>query len=289
MTDKTESLIITNRLRLLESEYRSNPIGTIKSILGTDINIIKIQEMNYIDNGYIVINIIYKLFKFNPLKLYFIEKKKLKPLEQSTNKYMTEVNGTPILITISNLFAKHFNKSEYYPIYIRKTINTSNLPYNHYGLIQSLPLNSYSSISNFEHKRYLCNYQEAYEHIRELFAEKDKKFTNKLNKSDSTDKYSKLFNNTIFASIINNYKRINSISEIDTKHSNIAYIVNINQIIPDMNGVVIVSFERDDLFDVLYIPVRQYMITKEDWSKIISFMYNDYVNYTNFIKYCSFE
>lgn len=276
--------LTTYRLHVLESEYRSNPARLIYSMLGNDIKIKNVEEQNYYENGYLIVDVTFVKSLFNPIKLYFAEKSKLKPLELNTNKYIAEINKTPVCITVPRVFAEKFKNTKYYPIKIRKIMN--NPQYKYYGIIQDSPMNNYASIINYTDKKFLSAGADF-----EAFTASDRPYEKKYKKDISTqeEQYKSIINGTIFT--LNTVKKVKKFSEIDIHDENTGYVIDVNELKPELAkghlyGAVFCIKNRN-VFDVMFIPAKQYIFTINDYRCLLSFLYNEFKNYERFNKFLS--
>ena len=141
------------RIKLPSLIYYKNKTDAIKTLLGTDIIIKSIKELDIIINNYVIVDVMYTNLQFDPDKLYYIKSSDIKPFTINSNKKIAMINNIPILLTIP---AK-FNDYKVLPMNIYKCLqnNQENTIYNYYGKINANPLHSY--VSNISYPNMIIN------------------------------------------------------------------------------------------------------------------------------------
>ena len=136
---REEGFVQRARLKILEGIYHRDKYAAVKSYIGTDANVLSITPLNYVIDGYTLVDVTYTSLLFDPTKIYYVPKESLKLMDvNQKNKFITEVNGIPVAITI----LERYKNLNILPIYIRKTIDKNNDGlYSYYGLIQQYPTN----------------------------------------------------------------------------------------------------------------------------------------------------
>ena len=262
------------RLKILEGIYHRDKYAAVKSYIGTDANVLSITPLNIIMDNYIIVDVVYTSLLFDPTKIYYVPKESMKLLDiNQKNKFITEVNGTPVAITV----LERYKNLNVFPIKIYKTLdkNNENL-YSYYGLIQQFPTNEYSSIISFPERILNVQMKVPEKLVDELAADKRPKFSTEEQQNDYRNVITKLSYN----STINNVVRAKSINDIEN-HNNIGYIIDVNDLKPNIHGIVY-CIQKRNIFDVLIIPDNNYTLTEAALKTLKSFMYSEYLEYMKF-------
>ena len=262
------------RLKILEGIYHRDKYAAVKSYVGTDANVLSITPLNIIMDNYIIVDVVYTSLLFDPTKIYYVPKESMKLLDiNQKNKFITEVNGTPVAITV----LERYKNLNVFPIKIYKTLdkNNENL-YSYYGLIQQYPTSEYSSIISFPERILNVQMKVPKKLVDELAEDKRPKFSTEEQQNDYRNVITKLSYN----STINNVVRAKSINDIEN-HNNIGYIIDVNDLKPNIHGIVY-CIQKRNVFDVLIIPDNNYTLTEAALKTLKSFMYSEYLEYVKF-------
>lgn len=264
------------RLHVLYDDYSYNPTKTIQSFIGNDAEIIKVSENGIVSDGYVVIDVEYKVLDLDPTKIYFIKFGDCRKINVGrNNNYIVKVDGINVCI---NIRKQNMDKDKYIPIMINPTTPDSRDGelYKYYGQILNTPFH-YCDSQTFSHDHELKTLEECNKCNTDkvLFTEEQIKAS-----------YNKVIGSLPFnsrTSIIasNNIKRINSVSEVGKDKY---YIIDIRKLKPETGLINIVEY-REHPWDCLYVPMANYKLNEKKYRNLLTFMYNDYINYTKWLEY----
>ena len=268
------SITQNKRLHILYDDYSINPTKTILSFIGTDAEIIKITENSIISDGYMVVDVEYKVLDLDQTNIYYIKFGDCRKINMKKEHcYIANIDGINVCLNIRN---QNLTKDSLLPITINPVIPTTReqTMYKYYGFIIDSPFH-YCNSQMFSFNHELKTLDEC------LKCSKDKKiFSDDKIKMSYTEVIGKLPFNARSSSIeASNIKHINSIDEVgDDKY----YIIDIRKLNTDIGLISAVKY-REHPWDVLYIPISNYKITKRKYNNMISYMYADYQHYIKWI------
>ena len=270
----TDGFVQRKRLKILEAIYHRDKYAAVKSYIGTDANVISIIPLNYVIDNYIIVDVIYTSLLFDPTKIYYIKRDSLKLIDvNQKNKFITEVNGTPVAITV----LERYKNLETLPIYIRKTLDKSNEGlYSYYGLIQQSPTNEYCSIISLPEHIADVQMNVPAKLIDELPPNKRPKYT----EEEQMAQYKAVVTKLSYNDSIDDVVRAKSINDVENR-PNLGYIIDVNELKPNLHGVVY-CIQKRNIFDVLVIPSNNHMITEASLATLKAFMYKEYIEYKAF-------
>ena len=262
------------RLKILSVVYYRDKYAAVKSYIGADANVISIKPLNYIIDNYIIVDVEYISIKFDPMKIYYVNKNDLKLLDVNRkDKYICEIEGIPVSVT---LLPMHRNM-DILPITIHSTTNKSeNDLYRYYSVIQRYPTSEYNTIISMPDKHINVNV----EYPSELKDELDQANRPKFTEEEMVNEYKKMVSKLTYNLSITDVIRAKNINEVKAADS-IGYIIDVNDLRPGLHCIVICSQKRN-IFDVLVIPNNNYVLTEESLNSLKSFMYAEYLNYKTF-------
>ena len=269
-----DGFVQRKRLKILEAIYHRDKYAAVKSYVGTDANVISIVPLNYVIDNYIIVDVVYTSLLFDPTKIYYIKRDSLKLIDvNQKNKFITEVNGTPVAITV----LERYKNLDVLPIYIRKTLDKSNEGlYSYYGLIQQTPTNEYCSIISLpEHIADVC-LSVPNKLVDELSAAKRPKYSDE----EQMAQYKAVVTKLSYNDSIDDVVRARSINDIENR-PNLGYIIDVNELKPNIHGVVY-CIQKRNIFDVLIIPSNNHMITEASLATLKAFMFKEYIEYKEF-------
>lgn len=269
-----EGFVQHTRLKILEGIYHRDKYAAVKSYIGTDANVLSITPLNYIIDGYTLVDVTYTSLLFDPTKIYYIPKESLKLIDiNQKNKFITEVNGIPVAITI----LERYKNLNILPIYIRKTLDKSNEGlYSYYGLIQQYPTNEYCSIISLPEHIANVRMDVPPKLVDELPFDKRPKFTDE----EQMAQYKAVVTKLSYNDSIDDVVRAKSINDIENS-LNLGYIINVNDLKPNIHGIVY-CIQKRNIFDVLVIPSNNNVITEANLATLKAFMYKEYIEYKRF-------
>lgn len=272
--ERKEGYIQRTRLKILEGIYHRDKYAAVKSYIGTDANVLSITPLNYIIDGYMLVDVTYTSLSFDPTKIYYVPKDTLKLIDvNQKNKFITEVNGIPVSITILGRY-KDLNVL---PIYIRKTLDKNdNSLYSYYGIIQPYPTNEYCSIISLPEHIADVRMELPSKLIDELPSDKRPKFTNE----EQMAQYKAVVTKLSYNDTIDDVVRAKSINDIQNR-PNLGYIIDVNDLKPNLHGIVY-CIQKRNIFDVLIIPSNNHIITEANLNTLKAFMYKEYIEYKRF-------
>lgn len=312
----TEAFKQTARLKIPEYVYSHDKYTAVKSYIGSDAEVIDIIPLNYIIDGYIIVDVIYISLLFNPLKIYYVERNSLKLYDvNEKNKFITEIpvnkipretnfNGkgnnfetkimknsssTTEIVEKPEVPEKTNDKNKisvsitildgnkFNQVIPIKIFKTlTNKLYPYYGLVQSYPMNEYCSLISFPEYRFITKMDVPEKLIDELDKNLKPKFSTETQLQNYKNIVTKLSYNTIISDII----FVKKFSEIDI-NKNSSFVVDINEIPANINAVIYCIVKRN-IFDVLIIPDKKHLFTEDDLTNLKSFMYFEYQNYLEY-------
>lgn len=270
----TDGFIQRKRLKILEAIYHRDKYAAVKSYIGTDANILSIIPLNYIIDNYIIIDVVYTSLLFDPTKLYYIKRDSLKLIDvNQKNKFITEVNGIPVAVTV----LERYKNLETLPIYIRKTLDKSNEGlYSYYGLIQQLPTNEYCSIISLPEHIADVQLSVPSKLVDELPSNKRPKYT----EEEQMAQYKAVVTKLSYNDSIDDVVHAKSINDIENR-PNRGYIIDVNELKPNIHGIVY-CIQKRNIFDVLIIPSNNHIITEASLATLKAFMFKEYGEYKTF-------
>jgi hypothetical protein len=270
----TDGFIQRKRLKILEAIYHRDKYAAVKSYIGTDANVISIIPLNYIIDNYIIIDVVYTSLLFDPTKLYYIKRDSLKLIDvNQKNKFITEVNGIPVAVTV----LERYKNLETLPIYIRKTLDKSNEGlYSYYGLIQQLPTNEYCSIISLP--EHIADVQLSVPNklVDELSPNKRPKYS----EEEQMAQYKAVVTKLSYNDSIDDVVHAKSINDIENR-PNRGYIIDVNELKSNIHGIVY-CIQKRNIFDVLIIPSNNHIITEASLATLKAFMFKEYGEYKTF-------
>ena len=271
---REESFVQRARLKILEGIYHRDKYAAVKSYIGTDANVLSITPLNYVIDGYTVVDVIYTSLLFDPTKIYYIPKESLKLMDvNQKNKFITEVNGIPVAITI----LERYKNLNILPIYIRKTLDKNNEGlYSYYGLVQQYPTNEYCSIISLPEHIANVRMEVPSKLVDELPFDKRPKFTDE----EQMAQYKAVVTKLSYNDSIDDVVRAKTINDIENR-LNLGYIINVNDLKPNIHCIVY-CIQKRNIFDVLVIPSNNNIITEANLSTLKAFMYKEYLEYKRF-------
>ena len=269
-----EGFVQRTRLKILEGIYHRDKYAAVKSYIGTDANVLSITPLNYVIDGYTLVDVTYTSLLFDPTKIYYVPKESLKLIDvNQKNKFITEVNGIPVAITI----LERYKNLNILPIYIRKTLDKNNEGlYSYYGLIQQYPTNEYCSIISLPEHIANVRMEVPSKLVDELLSNKRPKFTDE----EQMAQYKAVVTKLSYNDSINDVVRAKSINDIENR-LNLGYIIDVNDLKPNIHGIVY-CIQKRNIFDVLVIPSNNNVLTEANLSTLKAFMYKEYLEYKRF-------
>ena len=270
----SDGFVQRKRLKILEAIYHRDKYAAVKSYIGTDANVLSIIPLNYVIDNYIIVDVVYTSLLFDPTKIYYVKRDSLKLIDvNQKNKFITEVNGTPVAITV----LERYKNLETLPIYIRKTLDKSNEGlYSYYGLIQQSPTNEYCSIISLPEHIADVQMNVPAKLVDELSPNKRPKYT----EEEQMAQYKAVVTKLSYNDSIDDVVRAKSINDVENR-PNLGYIIDVNELKPNLHCVVY-CIQKRNIFDVLVIPSNNHMITEASLATLKAFMYKEYVEYKTF-------
>lgn len=264
------------RLHVLYDDYSYNPTRTIQSFIGNDAEIIKVNENGIISDGYVVVDVEYKVLDLDPTKTYYIKFGDCRKINmKKDNCYIVKVDDINVCV---NIRKPNIDKDKYIPIIVNAIIPNSrdSVLYKYYGQITDSPFH-YCNSQMFSHNHELKTLDECNK------CNTDKSlFTDEQVKASYNDVIGKLpFNSRTAIIASNNIKRINSINEVGKDKY---YIIDIRKLKTNTGLINVVKY-REHPWDCLYVPMSNYKLDERKYSNLLTFMYNDYINYTKWVEY----
>lgn len=274
-TDRpTNGFIQRKRLKILEAIYQRDKYAAVKSYIGTDANVLSIVPLNYVTDNYTLVDVTYTSLLFDPTKIYYIKRDTLKLIDvNQKNKFITEVNGIPVAITV----LERYKNLETLPIYIRKTLDKNNEgSYSYYGLIQQYPTNEYCSIISLPEHIADVRMNVPDKLIDELPSAKRPKYS----EDEQMAQYKSVVTKLSYNDSIDDVVHAKSINDIQNR-PNLGYIIDVNELKTNVHGIVY-CIQKRNIFDVLVIPSNNHMITEASLATLKAFMYREYLEYLEF-------
>ena len=272
--DRNNGFVQRARLKILEGIYHRDKYAAVKSYIGTDANVLSITPLNYIIDGYTLVDVTYTSLLFDPTKIYYVSKDSLKLIDvNQKNKFITEVNGIPVAITI----LERYKNLNILPIYIRKTLDKNNDGlYSYYGLVQQYPTNEYCSIISLPEHIADVRMELPSKLVDELPSAKRPKFSDE----EQMTQYKAVVTKLSYNDSIDDVVRAKSVNDIENRQ-NIGYIIDVNDLKPNLHGIVY-CIQKRNIFDVLVIPSNNNVITEASLLTLKAFMYKEYLEYKRF-------
>lgn len=290
--------IRSKRLKLIQDDFDTDPIKTIQSFIGNDAEIIDYTLNDIYFDNYIAVDVRYKQLQIDPCKTYYVNTfKRLNMTKQ--NMFITVVNGSNVCVTaIDPKDKERIDKNKFIAIEIKPIIqSTRSIPYNYYGTIRHTPFHNCNSEmfrfitaqrnSSFQQTQFASNAQtNAQTNAQRNAAIKTVKLFDEDQIASSYNDLIRIFNiRTSFQEQETAvFLRKQTIAECKDPHK--LYIININNINDDEEfaGYITASAYREQPFDVLFIPIIDYRITKIKLQNLKNFMQNDYQNYLQWLE-----
>lgn len=272
--------IYHKRLKVLQHDFVINPTKTIQSFIGSDANIVKYNVNNiYIDN-YLIVDVDYTKLDFDILKIYYVMFKDCKLLNiKQSNTYICTIDGFNICVIINN---KPDDENTWLAINIKPTIPTQRGEtfYKYYGVIINTPFHSANSqIFNFNHDLSVLKSTDLTKLNTDIVLFNE----NVIQKSYDELNNMFTYKSTLQALTSQELIRINTLDEGVDKNK--LYIIDIRDIKEPEHykGFLACSQYRERPWDVLYINIPNYTITKTKLNYLKWFMLNDYNNYIEWL------
>lgn len=269
------SISQTKRLHILYDDYSINPMKTIQTFIGNDAEIIKTTENGIISDGYIVVDVEYKVLELDQTKIYYIRFGDCRKINIKKDFcYIVQVDGINVCL---NIRRKNLTEDTWLPIMINPVIPNSREQtlYKYYGQVVDSPFH-YCNSQMFTFNHELATLEEC-----NKCEEKKTLFTADQTKLSYSEVIGKLpFNARAVIVDINNIKRINSIDEVGNDKY---YIIDIRKVKTHFGLLSAVKY-RERPWDVLYIPLPNYKLTDRKYKNMLTYMYNDYKNYKEWLE-----
>ena len=271
------SITQSKRLHILYDDYSINPTKTIQSFIGMDAEIINIKENSIVSDGYIVVDVDYKVMDLDPTKIYFIKFGDCRKINmKKDNCYIVTIDGINVCVNVRKL--QGLTDESMVPVHINPVIPTSREQtlYKYYGQIVDTPFHNANSQS-FSYNHELVTLEDCQKCDQDEVI-----FTTEQIKLSYDETIGKLpFNARATVVDTNNIKRIKSTNDVDNDKY---YIIDIRKV-DTQTGLLCAVKYREHPWDVLYIPLPNYKITKRKYQNLLTYMYYDYQNYTKWLEY----
>lgn len=222
----------------------------IKSLLGNEVEIIKIQEQSLLlNNNKIIVDVWFNKIYISPIKTYYINKKDLKQSGDYKDLYIFEINKKPVLLRLNKL--QYQKTKDEIPVHIRPLNGNNKNYYHYYAEYQKIPLHGYTTIIKNK-----FNIPSVDVNIDEI--DKKHSFTEIYNEKETIENYKNelSLNNGIkdTLGIINNIKLIKNFEETKNSPISVGYVFD-HKILPkdNINGhILIIPNRKTDL--IFYYP-----------------------------------
>lgn len=242
----------------------------IKSLLGNEIDIIKIEEQSIIlPNNKCIVDVWYNKLYISPIKTYYINKKDMKSYGDYTDLYIIEIDKQPVLLRMNN--EQYHKTKDRIPISIVPLVNNNKNFYHYFASYQKTPLHGYSTLLrnkfNFPSVDVSFEDKQTKNKVSELYTEKDtiENYKKEITKVEYND----------ILGVINNVKYIKSFDQTYNSSSNVGYVFK-SEILPndDINGhIIIIPNRTSDL--IFYYPNVSNMIYLDEIMFIKKFIIYD--------------
>lgn len=291
MSEKYEQF---KRLHVIYEDFIINPIKVIQSFIGIDAEIIDYKVNSIISDGYVVVDVRFKSLDLDPCKIYWTKFKDCKKLNsRKDDMFITTVNGCNICLNIVNPSEK--NAEDWIPFVVSQVLTTSKdiKLYNYYGNIIDSPFH-FASTNIFMYNRENNN-------IDYNKCDVDKKLEDDVDYDNCyicsyIDNFDNCYvSSAEFRSAIYNVKHFNTFEEVqndireDTtkKLYPTIYAFDIRTIgkIRDLHGIIYTTQKRETPWTCCYINITNAKITNMKIEYMKQFMYNDYLNYLEWLKH----
>lgn len=292
----SENFIQFKRLHILYEDFIISPIKVIQSFIGIDSEIIDYKVNSMVSDGYVVVDVRFKSLDLDPCKIYWTQFKDCKKMNaRKDNIFITTVNDCNICLNIND--ANDKKPTDWIPFIISQVLTTSKdvKMYNYYGNIVDTPFH-FASTSIFLFNRTdnkidynKCDtttpieeeidYDEQY--INGYVDNFDNCYANnmELKSSGYQVKHCKDFEEV--------QREIEKEKNTGKKNYPIIYVFDIRTItkIRDLRGIIYTTEKREQPWTCCYIPSINTKITNIKIEYLKQFMYNDYLNYIEWLKH----
>ena len=147
------SILQTKRLHILYDDYTTNPTKTIQSFIGMDAEIINVKENSIVSDGYIIVDVDYKVLDLDSTSIYYIKFGDCRKINmKKDNCYIVSVDGINVCL---NIRRPNLTADSIIPICINPVIptNREQTMYKYYGQIVDTPFhNANSQMFTYNHK-----------------------------------------------------------------------------------------------------------------------------------------
>lgn len=276
-----DSLVRKERLKIPYTIYSTNPNGSIRELLGQDINIKSVHVNSIItDDECYVIDVEYVNIKFNPFEVIFVDVSEIKPLIPNSTVYAVKINGCNVKIPITK-FQEYKSKV---PIHIHPTLNDNNSPdgqlpdtFSYFGKVVRRPMHDLCSPL-----RYPGHQATAFKTpmIQKLYPD-GYKMKKGYTMEETKEAYKAIIGQCNQLKAIDNVVIAKSFGEC--KFGTTGYVIEFNMIPTDryLNGIIMVQSKRIPNV-VLYYPTNVYMLYVEELESINNFLEMDEINALNY-------
>lgn len=271
------SIVQNKRLKILQSDFSTNPLKTIHSFIGNDAKIESYKVNNIYIDGYIIVDVVYSHLDINPCKIYWVKYGDCKPLNiKKTNACICTIDGWNVCVIINQTYPP----DTWIAMTIKPTISTQRgeVFYKYFGTIVDTPFHEANTqvfdntLKEVTEDLSKCNvdtvlFEEAV--IRKSYNDINNKFT---------------YKSTLQAMTSQEVIRINSLKEGVDKNK--LYVIDVRQItdIGEYKGYLSCAPYREHPWDVLFINIPNYQLTERKLNNLKSFMLNDYRNYVEWVE-----
>jgi len=273
----------TKRLRILQEDYDINPVKAISSLIGNDVEIIDYVLNDVYFDEYVIVDVKYRQLEINPTSIFFIKDyKQLNTKKQ--NIFIVNVKGFNVCLNIMDTTdLERVKTNKYLAIEVSPVISITrdNNLYRYYGIVKHTPFHSCNSeifIYSNEIDNDLSLPQKSNTNNVKLFSD------NLIAKSYAN--LNKVFSYRSSFQEMNDIKltRVQKITECVDKKK--IYVIDVREINNDseLKGYIAVSDYREYPFDIMFIPMIDYVIDKRKLYNIKKFMLNDYEYYLEWLE-----
>lgn len=273
----------TKRLRILQEDYDINPVKAISSLIGNDVEIIDYVLNDVYFDEYVIVDVKYRQLEINPTSIFFIKDyKQLNTKKQ--NIFIVNVKGFNVCLNIMDTTdLERVKTNKYLAIEVSPVISITrdNNLYRYYGIVKHTPFHSCNSeifIYSNEIDNDLSLPQKSNTNNVKLFSD------NLITKSYAN--LNKVFSYRSSFQEMNDIKltRVQKITECVDKKK--IYVIDVREINNDseLKGYIAVSDYREYPFDIMFIPMIDYVIDKRKLYNIKKFMLNDYEYYLEWLE-----
>ena len=268
------SSIKTSRLLVYDSMFNIKPVQAIKSLLGSNVKIIKYAKSDVIrDDHLCIVDVEYQSIELNPLKIYFVPISDVKPIAPSSTEHGTRIGGCNVIINMQGVDKSAYKK--YYPIRVIRMdrVEEKNY-YQYYGMIVKSPLNSICTPLLLKDIIEIPTIEKLYP------GDFDPKET--ISNDDMALHYSFALKKFPLLSSVKGIQHVKSFDECVNKFT--GYIIDWNLLKNEqrLHGIVLTQPNRK-VFSVLYVPTDMFVITRDEIENITKLLEFDRENYLNFM------